>query len=178
MLQAHYRSTLDFSNDALKAAEKGLKKLLTTNTVLQSITATGNVFEAEETSVNKFLVAIYAAMNNDFNSPQAIAEMYEIATLINTWGDKGKKQANIHPHTLSRLQKTFSDFLFTIFGLKDESAEHTSSVLDAVMDLVIDIRKDVRAKKDFATSDKIRDGLKHAGIQLFDGKDETSWGLL
>ncbi len=174
MLQAHYRSTLDFSNDALKAAEKGYKRLMAALTLLDSMQVSGQVDATQENTINKVLVGVYDAMNNDFNAAQAIAELNEAASLINTWNDKHNKQASIDPFTLERLKNIFRVFLLDIFGLKPET-EADNSKLSGVMDLVIDIRKDARAKKDFATSDKIRDALIAVGIQLKDGKEGTSW---
>ncbi|MBC8047853.1 MAG: cysteine--tRNA ligase, partial [Fimbriimonadaceae bacterium] len=115
------------------------------------------------------------AMNNDFNSAQAIADLNEAASLINTWNDKQNKQAAILEHTLNRFKEMLQTFLFDVFGLKDDTSNNNADALNSVMNLVIDIRKDARAKKDFTTSDLIRDGLKAAGIQLKDGKEGTSW---
>lgn len=175
MLQAHYRSTLDFSNDALKAAEKNYKRLMLAYKTLQQITAETTVSNEQEELVNKILVGIYAAMNNDFHTPMAIAELNDAATMINTWSDKQNRKAAIHPHTLNRFKEMMQTFLFDVFGLIDEEGNDNSDALNGVMNLVIDIRKDARDKKDFATSDKIREGLKSAGIQLKDGKDGTNW---
>ena len=174
MLQAHYRSTLDFSNDALKAAEKGYKRLMNAKSALDQITISGSINNEEEANVNKLLLATYDAMNNDFNSAQAIAELNEAASLINTWNSLQNKKANIQEHTLLRLKTLLQHFLFDIFGLLEES-ENNNEKLNGVMELVIDIRKDARGKKDFATSDKIRDALQGVGIQLKDSKDGTSW---
>lgn len=174
MLQAHYRSTLDFSNDALKAAEKGYKRLMSALALLNATTVSGNIIAEEETAVNKILVGVYDGMNNDFNAAQSIAELNEAASLINTWNDKQNKKANISADALQRLQNTFHAFLIDIFGLRAES-EADNSKLNGVMDLVIDIRKDARTKKDFATSDKIRDALQSVGIQLKDSKEGTTW---
>lgn len=174
MLQAHYRSTLDFSNDALKAAEKGYKRLMNAKSALDQITISGTVNNEEEANVNKLLLATYDAMNNDFNSAQAIAELNEAASMINTWNSLQNKKANIQEHTLLRLKTLLHHFLFDIFGLLEES-ENNNEKLNGVMELVIDIRKDARGKKDFATSDKIRDALQGVGIQLKDSKDGTSW---
>jgi len=174
MLQAHYRSTLDFSNDALKAAEKGYKRLMNAKSALDQITISGTVNNEEEANVNKLLLATYDAMNNDFNSAQAIAELNEAASLINTWNSLQNKKANIQEYTLQRLKTLLHHFLFDIFGLLEES-ENNNEKLNGVMELVIDIRKDARSKKDFATSDKIRDALQGVGIQLKDSKDGTSW---
>ena len=174
MLQAHYRSTLDFSNDALKAAEKGYKRLMNAKSALDQITISGIVNNEDEANVNKLLLATYDAMNNDFNSAQAIAELNEAASLINTWNSLQNKKANIQEHTLLRLKTLLHHFLFDILGLLEES-ENNNEKLNGVMELVIDIRKDARGKKDFATSDKIRDALQGVGIQLKDSKDGTSW---
>lgn len=174
MLQAHYRSTLDFSNDALKAAEKGYKRLMNAKSALDQITISGTINNEEEANVNKLLLATYDAMNNDFNSAQAIAELNEAASLINTWNSLQNKKANIQEHTLLRLKTLLHHFLFDILGLLEES-ENNNEKLNGVMELVIDIRKDARGKKDFATSDKIRDALQGVGIQLKDSKDGTSW---
>mgnify|MGYP003445088992 FL=1 len=174
MLQAHYRSTLDFSNDALKAAEKGYKRLMNAKSALDQITISGSINNEEEANVNKLLLATYDAMNNDFNSAQAIAELNEAASLINTWNSLQNKKANIQEHTLLRLKTLLHHFLFDILGLLEES-ENNNEKLNGVMELVIDIRKDARGKKDFATSDKIRDALQGVGIQLKDSKDGTSW---
>ena len=174
MLQAHYRSTLDFSNDALKAAEKGYKRLMNAKSALDQITISGTVNNDEEANVNKLLLATYDAMNNDFNSAQAIAELNEASSMINTWNSLQNKKANIQEHTLLRLKTLLHHFLFDIFGLLEES-ENNNEKLNGVMELVIDIRKDARGKKDFATSDKIRDALQGVGIQLKDSKDGTSW---
>lgn len=174
MLQAHYRSTLDFSNDALKAAEKGYKRLMNAKSALEQVTVSGTVNNDDEAGVNKLLLSTYDAMNNDFNSAQAIAELNEAASIINTWVSLQNKKAHIQEHTLLRLKKLLHDFLIEIFGLMEES-ENNNEKLNGVMDLVIDIRKDARGKKDFATSDKIRDVLQGVGIQLKDSKDGTSW---
>jgi cysteinyl-tRNA synthetase len=174
MLQAHYRSTLDFSNDALKAAEKGYKRLMNAKSALEQVTVSGTINNEDEAGVNKLLLSTYDAMNNDFNSAQAIAELNEAASIINTWVSLQNKKAHIQEHTLLRLKKLLHDFLIEIFGLMEES-ENNNEKLNGVMDLVIDIRKDARGKKDFATSDKIRDVLQGVGIQLKDSKDGTSW---
>ncbi len=174
MLQAHYRSTLDFSNDALKAAEKGYKRLISAKGLLEQITISGTINHEEEANVNKVLLAAYDAMNNDFNSAQAIAELNEAASLINTWNSLQNKKANIQEFTLLRLKQLMHHFLIDIFGLTEEN-DNNNEKLNGVMDLVIDIRKDARSKKDFSTSDKIRDALQGVGILLKDSKEGTSW---
>jgi len=178
MMMVHYASTMDFSNDALKAAEKNYKRVMQSYNSLQKIVASGDINSDHETAVNKFLVGIYTAMNNDFNTAQAIAEINEIASLIFTWEHQQASAAGIETNTLGRLKQTYHSFIFDVFGLMEENAGADNSKLNGVMDLVIDIREDARSKKDFSISDKIRDGLKAAGIQLKDGKEGTTWETL
>jgi cysteinyl-tRNA synthetase len=109
-------------------------------------------------------------MNDDFNSPVVIAELFEAARIINIIYDgKGK----ISALELDKLKKMMNDFVFDIFGLKDEDTSNIE--LNAVLDMVIDIRKTAKENKDYATSDKIRVGLQGMGIQLKDSKEGTTW---
>lgn len=174
MLQAHYSSTLDFTNEALAAAEKGYKRLMSVYDNLQLVTASGKIDAEQEYTMNAALVNMYAGMNNDFNTAQTIAAMNEVAANINNWVHAGNSKADIDEYTLNRLKKEYHSFIFDIFGLMKEDAGG-GAALNGVMELVIDIRKDARSKKDFATSDKIRDVLGAVGITLKDSKDGTSW---
>ena len=151
MLQAHYRSTLDFSNEALDASEKGFRRLMNAVTLLEKLVpAAESDFEIEPIILN-----CVNAMNDDFNSPVVIAELFEAARIINTVYDgKGK----ISAVELDKLKKLMHDFVFDIFGLMDE--ESSNMELNAVLDMVIDIRKTAKENKDYATSDKIRVGLQ------------------
>lgn len=166
MLQAHYRSTLDFSNQALEAAEKGFRRLMAAAALLDKLqpgTEDGYDTAALEERC-------YAAMNDDFNSPVAIAELFEAARVINLIND-GKEQ--ISAAGLERLKKTYRLFLFDILGLKEEA--HADTGLDEVISILIALRKEARAKRDFATADMIRDRLSQAGILLHDGKEGSTW---
>jgi cysteinyl-tRNA synthetase len=169
ILQAHYRSPLDFSNSALQAAEKGLKKLLEAGNTLQKIAA-GNA----STSDIKALVAnMYAAMDDDFNSPIAISHLFEAVRIINSVND-GKE--TITAEDLELLRNSYNDFVFNILGLKTESESgQDSHLVEGLMELIIEMRKEVRNRKDWATSDLIRDKLAALNIQLKDGKEGTSW---
>ncbi|MBB5619935.1 cysteinyl-tRNA synthetase [Pedobacter cryoconitis] len=169
MLQAHYRSTLDFSNDALDASEKGFRRLMNSLSLLEKLTpaATGD-FEIEPIRLN-----CVKAMNDDFNSPVVIAELFEAARIINTVYD-GK--GSISGTELDKLKQLMQDFVYDIFGLKDEESSNTE--LNDVLDMVIDIRKSAKENKDYATSDKIRIGLQDIGIQLKDSKEGTTWNKL
>lgn len=169
MLQAHYRSTLDFSNDALDASEKGFRRLMNSLSLLEKLvpSETGD-FEIEQIRLN-----CVKAMNDDFNSPVVIAELFEAARIINTVYDgKGK----ITEGELTALKTLMQDFVFDVFGLKDEDTSNNE--LNSVLDMVIDIRKSAKENKDYATSDKIRIGLQNIGIQLKDSKDGTTWNKL
>ena len=110
-------------------------------------------------------------MNDDFNTPVAIAQLFEAARIINSIND-GKD--SITANDKEDLQKLLSAFVFDVLGLKEESGEGSDKI-EGLMNLVLELRKDVRAKKDFAASDKIRDELQKIGIQVKDGKEGVSW---
>jgi cysteinyl-tRNA synthetase len=166
MLQAHYRSTLDFSNDALDASEKGFRRLMNALSLLEKLTPA----ETSDFEIGPLRENCTAAMNDDFNSPVVIAELFEAARIINTVYD-GK--GTLSAAELDNLKQLMSDFVFDIFGLKDEESSNTE--LNDVLKMVIDIRKSAKENKDYATSDKIRIGLQDIGIQLKDSKEGTTW---
>lgn len=169
MLQAHYRSTLDFSNDALDASEKGFRRLMNALSLLDKLEPA----VVGEIDVEGLRSRCEEAMNDDFNSPVVIAELFEAARLINTVYD-GK--ARISAAQLMELKLLMQNFVFDIFGLKDE--ESSNIELNAVLEMVIDIRKNAKENKDYATSDKIRVGLQDMGIQLKDSKEGTTWNKI
>jgi cysteinyl-tRNA synthetase len=168
MLQAHYRSTLDFSNEALEASEKGFRRLMNAVNLLERLTAS----ETSDFDIQPLADNCLKAMNDDFNTPVVIAELFEAVRIINTVHD-GK--ATISIAELEKLKKLMNDFVFDIFGLKDEDSSNTE--LNSVLDLVIDIRKSAKENKDYATSDKIRVGLHAMGI-LKDSKEGTTWNKI
>ncbi len=169
MMQAHYSSELDFSSDAISAAEKGFMKLMST------VDALRNLKSANESSkdVQAYVDSFYDAMNDDFNSPILIANLFEASKFINSVKD-GKE--TISAADLELLQKEFNGFVFDVLGLVKES-ENANSKMDDVMSLLMEIRSEARDKKDWATSDLIRDKLQEAGITIKDSKDGTSWTL-
>ena len=171
ILQAHYRSTLDFSNEALLAAEKGLKKLLTGIETLMKLvpSETSSGF-----SISKLMDNCYSAMNDDFNSPMVIASLFEGVRIINSVWDK---KETISLPDLELLKNLFRMFVFDILGLKEESSGDKNEVVNGLMELILAIRKDVREKKDFSTSDRIRDGLQDLKITVKDTKDGTEWSV-
>ncbi|MGN0003685.1 MAG: cysteine--tRNA ligase [Sphingobacterium composti] len=173
MLQAHYRSTLDFSNDALDAAEKGYKRLMNAIAILEKIVpaAKSNM----DIDLDALTARCYAAMDDDFNSPVLIAELFELVRLINSIYD-GKQQ--VDEATLLQIKKLLNDFVFDIMGLKDDQLGTDNESLDKLMELVISLRNQAKQNKDYATSDKIRNELSAIGIQLKDSKDGTLWNKI
>ncbi len=174
MLQAHYRSTLDFSNDALDASEKGFRRLMNAVNLLEKLVpAEENNSAARMVSdfdIEQIRLNCLKAMNDDFNSPVVIAELFEAVRIINTVYD-GKGQLSVME--LGKLKQLMQDFVFDVFGLKDEDTSNIE--LNAVLDMVIELRKTAKENKDYATSDKIRIGLQQMGIQLKDSKEGTTW---
>lgn len=172
ILQTHYRSTLDFSNEALKASEKALKRLWDAYAVLKQLDS--NVDTAADSQLNEKVITwcneCEDFMNDDLSTAKVIANLFELAPIIN--GIKGSQIPSnaLSSATLSQLKETFKTYLETIFGLQPMQAAQ-SDALGKVMDLLIDIRKEARAKKDFATSDQIRNRLAAAGVILKDEKD-------
>ena len=169
MLQAHYRSTLDFSNDALDASEKGFKRLMNAIALLDKLIPA----EESDFQIDSIRENCIQAMNDDFNSPVVIAELFEGVRIINNVYD-GK--AKISAVELTKLKQLMQDFVFDVFGLMDEVS--SNGELNAVLDMVIDIRKSAKENKDYATSDRIRVGLQQMGIQLKDSKEGTNWSKI
>ncbi len=169
MLQAHYRSTLDFSNEALQAAEKGLKKLLVASLTLQKLKPSQGAVDQGVDTITK---ACYDAMNDDFSSPVVIASLFEAVKLVNAANDG---HLHLNAGELEQLQQLFNAFLFDILGMQAEDAGSDQQLVDGLMQTIIGLRQEARARKDFATSDVIRDSLSKLNIVLKDGKEGTSW---
>ena len=172
MYQAHYRSILDFSNDALEASEKGFNRLMDAYHNLENLpTGASTSFD-----VTAWKQSCYDAMNDDFNSPILIAQLFEAAKHINAIKDGN---ASITSEALSELKNTMHAFLFDVLGLEDTQVEGSAGAdkLSSAVELLISLRNQARANKDFETSDTIRDQLQAVGIQLKDGKDGTTYSL-
>ncbi len=180
MLQTHYRSTLDFSNEALQASEKGLKRLWEAYEYLGKIEKAEGVEKVDIELNNKILASINEfgeSMNDDFNTAKVLASMFELVPIINSIKDKLIDINTIQSSTLIILKQKFKNYLEDVFGLQ-ASNETNNGKLNEVMQLLIDIRKEAKTKKDFATSDKIRNQLAEMGINLKDEKSgEMSWSL-
>jgi cysteinyl-tRNA synthetase len=167
MMQAHYRSTLDFSSDALNAAEKGLGRLMEARKLIDNLP----VSDKSSTDLQQLIAEAYRVMNDDFNTPRLIAQLFEAATWIYSVNDG---HATITAEDRALLSEKMNVFIIDILGLQIEETNDNSK-MGTVMDLVLDMRKTARDTKDWATSDKIRDRLAEAGIVVKDGKDGTTW---
>ena len=180
ILQSHYRSTLDFGNDALLASEKAFKRLWEAYEVLKKLSSENNDIPADkelDDKVNNWVNEFEIFMDDDFSTPKVIANMFELAPVINSLKDGIIPIQNISSTTLNKLKERFGLFLEDVFGLKNTDSNN-NEVLKPVMELLLDIRKEAKLKKDFATSDKIRNQLTAMGIVIKDEKDGgTSWGV-
>jgi cysteinyl-tRNA synthetase len=167
MLQAHYRSTLDFSNEALQAAEKGFARLMNAVKLIAGLKTS-----AQSTSdITQLSANVYAAMNDDFNTPIALSHLFEGVRIINSVND-GKE--TITEEDKATLQKLMFDFVFDILGLKEEQATDNNKV-DGLMQMILQQRVDAKVRKDYAASDLIRDRLKELGFEIKDGKEGTTY---
>ena len=180
MLQTHYRSTLDFSNEALQASEKGLKRLWEAYEFIGKVEHVERVENIDAELNDKILAALNefdTSMNDDFNTAKVLASMFELVPIINSIKDKLIDINTIQSSTITLIQQKFKSYLEDIFGLLP-SNEIANSKLNEVMNLLIEIRKEAKIKKDFATSDKIRNQLTEMGINLKDEKGgEMTWSL-
>ena len=168
MQQAHYRSTLDFSNEALKAAEKGFERLM------QAVEK-ANILVASDSSsydVEALEKSCYEAMSDDFNTPILIAHLFEAVKVINSCVDK---KIQLTQSDIERLQKLVNGFVFEVLGLQAEVSGASNDISNDLMQVIIRLRAEAKGKKDFATSDLIRDELKALDIQLQDSKEGTTW---
>lgn len=171
MMQSHYRSTLDFSNEALQASEKGYARLMASIATLDKIKpslSSGILLKDHEK-------ACYDAMNDDFNSPVLIAELFEVASIINS---ANAEKITLTENDIIGLKKLMHNFVFDVLGLKSESSNTSKDkALQGVMEIILEIRKEIKTKKDFVASDKLRDDLKKINITIKDTKDGATWSI-
>jgi cysteinyl-tRNA synthetase len=176
ILQSHYRGTLDFSNEALIAAEKAAKRLWEAYEWLSKLQVSDTQTTAADAELDKKvndLVSEFAIfMSDDFSTPKVLANMFELVPIINGIKDKHTPINALSAGTIHSLQQALKTYLEDIFGLVAPSAANTA-VLDGVLQLLIEMRSQAKASKDFVTSDKIRNQLMALGIQLKDEKDGT-----
>jgi len=174
ILQSHYRGTLDFSNEALQASEKAFKRLWEAHEWFAKQVFENNTAAATDTGldekVNQLVAEFSEFMNDDFNSAKVIANIFELVPIINSIKDKYIQAAALSSKTLAHMQTELKVFIESIFGLINERPSDEGQ-LDGVLQLLMDIRKDAKSRKDFLTSDKIRNELAGLGIQLKDEKE-------
>jgi cysteinyl-tRNA synthetase len=180
-LQSHYSSELDINIKGLQDAEKGLKRLMDARKVLTNFTS--EQFSSSNPSTDSTIDQQISTlcedckenMDDDFNTAKTIACLFELSSIINGFKDGNISQDQISTLSFNLLKKTFDDYLIDVFGLKPLE-ELQSNKMDDVIQVLIDIRKEAKLKKDFSTSDRIRNELLEKGIQLKDEKDGTvSW---
>jgi cysteinyl-tRNA synthetase len=170
ILQAHYRSTIDFGNDALMAAEKGFTKLKNAINTLQKLDAS----KESTIDVKALERKCYEAMDDDFNTPILIAHLFEGVKAINSTKDKKEK---LSLKCIEALKKLFRTFFTDILGLKSSEEAHADNITNEVMELVLKLRKNAKLSKDFVTADLIRDELNNLNIEIKDGRDSSNWEL-
>jgi cysteinyl-tRNA synthetase len=168
MLQTHYRSTLDFSNDALKAAEKGFERFMNAIETLEKL----KVSDSSTVNAEQYKTNCFAAMDDDLNTPIALAHLFDAVRQINSIyaGTETIDYTN-----LTELKKLFNTFAFDIFGLKKENEKSTESLEENLVSILLDLRKDAKENKNYTASDAIRDKLKNIGIEIKDSKESTTW---
>jgi cysteinyl-tRNA synthetase len=180
ILQTHYRSTLDFSNEALQAAERGLRRLWEAFTVLKQLQVQEGAAsdEALEKKASELLTDAEEAMADDLNTARVLANFFELVPIINALKDGHLKSDALSAATVEKIRETFQVYLLEIFGLQEEQSAAKGS-LEGVVQLLIQVRKEAKQRKDYMTSDKIRNQLLELGIQLKDEKSgEVSWSMV
>ncbi len=178
-LQAHYRSTLNITDDGLQAAEKGFKKLMETNKILQELPGGNPQPGTEDAAIRTLLAEAVEAMNDDFNTALSIAKVNELGGFAQKIFNKQMPAAAVSDEVLSEWKKLSNTLIFNVFGLMDDSAAAgDNATVEGLMNLILEMRTTARAEKNWAASDKIRDGLAAANIQVKDGKEGTTWSRL
>lgn len=171
MMQTHYRSTLDFSNEALQASEKGFERLMDAYSTLQTLSPASNSSE----DISALEQKCYEAMNDDFNTPVLIAHLFDLVRIINSANDK---KTNLAQNDIDLIKKVYQNFVFDVMGLKlEEESSKAGKVLDKVMQFLLNMRNKAKSEKNFSLSDEIRNNLTDAGIQVKDSKEGSSWKI-
>ena len=170
MLQCHYTSTLDFSNEALQAAERGYKRMTSAMKTAKELLPSA----ASDENIAAWTQLCYDAMNDDFNTPILISHLFEGVRIINT-AKEGKLK--LTAEDIALLNKTLNGFFFDVCGLSAEDSSSNNEVTGHLMDFILEMRTEAKANKDFAKSDLIRDRLASMNIQIKDSKEGTSWSI-
>ena len=168
LLQAHYRSTIDFSNDALQAAEKGLIRLFNAIKTLNDLTPK----DKSTIDVSSFKSKCDQAMNDDLNTPIVLSYLFDAVKIINSTKES---KYDLTSQDIEQLKTLFTKYAVNIFGLCNSQEENSASNIDGLMSLILDIRTHLKSSKDWSTADKIRDGLSNLSIEIKDTKDGATW---
>jgi cysteinyl-tRNA synthetase len=169
MMQAHYRSTLDFSNEALQASEKGYRKLMAAIQLLPSLKAS----EKSDANIQEWVNNCYEAMNDDFNTPILISHLFEAVRIINSVKEG---HMTLTSADIELMGKTVHAFVNDVMGIKDETASQGNDGLaDSLMEFILQMRNNAKSNKDYATSDLIRDEMQKRNIQIKDTKEGVTW---
>ncbi|NJL74690.1 MAG: hypothetical protein HC892_06295 [Saprospiraceae bacterium] len=167
----------------LQAAEKGYRKLLETSTLLNKMSCKepSNLQEEVENEILALIEGVHEGMNDDFNTAKSIARLMELGSFVHKFHNQQLPLTAISESTLKAMQTVFHDYIFDVFGLKEETGDSAGDgnleVVAGLMELIIDIRKSARTNKDWTTADKIRDALQGVNITLKDGKEGTTWNV-
>ena len=171
ILQAHYRSPLDFSNEALQAAEKGFEKLLKAGETLDKIKGS----DQSDLNLEEFREKFYASLNDDLNTPVLFSHLFDLVRFINSVKDGSAK---IKKEEIPQLKSLFQSMVYDVLGLETEAKiSRENELTDELIDFILNIRQEAKKKKDFETADKIRDELQKRGILIKDTKDGFEWEL-
>ncbi|MDP3567499.1 cysteine--tRNA ligase [Sediminibacterium sp.] len=171
MMQTHYHSTLDFSNEALQASEKGFERLMDSYSTLQTLKAGSSSSE----DIKALQTKCYDAMNDDFNTPILVAHLFDAARIVNSANDN---KLSLTQNDIDLLKTIYQNFVFDVMGLQTEQENSkANAVLAKVMSMVLDIRNKAKVDKNFPLSDEIRNKLTDAGVQIKDGKEGSSWKI-
>ena len=169
MMQAHYRSTLDFSNEALQASEKGYRKLMAAIQLLPSLKGS----EKSDANIQEWVNNCYEAMNDDFNTPILISHLFEAVRIINSVKEG---HMTLTSADIELMGKTVHAFVNDVMGIKDETASQGNDGLaDSLMEFILQMRNNAKSNKDYATSDLIRDEMQKRNIQIKDTKEGVTW---
>jgi cysteinyl-tRNA synthetase len=177
MLQAHYRSVLDFSSDALKASEKGYTKLMEANKLVQKISYCKTTIDSTlDEKVNHLINSCYKHMNDDFNTPLTIASLFELVSIINSLSSTNSFGL-LSEKVFQDLQKTMNGFIIDVLGLKGVEINTNDDKSEKLIELMLSMRTEAKNNKEYSLSDKIRDDLNKIGVVIKDGKDGTTFTL-
>jgi cysteinyl-tRNA synthetase len=171
MMQTHYHSTLDFSNEALQASEKGFERLMDSYETLQNLKASATSSE----DIKGLQAKCYDAMNDDFNTPILVAHLFDAARIVNSANDN---KLSLTQNDIDVLKAIYQNFVFDVMGLQTEKENSkTTEVLGKVINMVLEMRNKAKAEKNFPLSDEIRNKLTDTGVQIKDSKEGSSWKI-